>query len=250
MKKFLRLSFVVLFLALLAGAQTATVKHNVNLRPDPSTDNPPITTLKSPAQLDLVEPDDTDGYFHVKTADGHEGWVWGKNIRITAGGTGAVASSSSGHIGPANLYPDPKMTPGLADTLQLSDLSKRYTKGCPTGKTSCTYSQAHRNVPAGEHKQVYDDYKVPEEARNIKHGEVDHFYPLCAGGSNDIKNLWFQPVDNEWNGKNFGFHEKDKLETYVCVEIKAKKMDPKDAFNRITKDWVKFYLDLGLDGED
>ena len=85
MKKFLRLSFVVLCLALLAGAQTATVKHNVNLRPDPSTDNPPITTLKPPAQLDLVEPDDTDGYLHVETADGHEGWVFGKNIRITAG---------------------------------------------------------------------------------------------------------------------------------------------------------------------
>jgi len=77
---------------------------------------------------------------------------------------------------------------------------------------------------------------VPEEARNIKHGELDHFYPLCAGGSNDIKNLWFQPVDNEWNGKNFGFHEKDKLETLVCAQIKAKKMDPKDAFDRIRKD--------------
>jgi hypothetical protein len=27
-------------------------------------------------------------------------------------------------------------------------------------------------------------------------GEIDHFYPLCAGGSNDITNLWFQPATN------------------------------------------------------
>jgi hypothetical protein len=27
-------------------------------------------------------------------------------------------------------------------------------------------------------------------------------------------------------------------------------MDPRDAFNRIMKDWVKFYLDVGLDSVD
>ncbi|HEY6343214.1 MAG TPA: hypothetical protein VIY49_17090 [Bryobacteraceae bacterium] len=26
---------------------------------------------------------------------------------------------------------------------------------------------------------------------------VDHFFPLCAGGSNDITNLWFQPEAND-----------------------------------------------------
>ena len=247
MKKFLRLSCVVLFLALFAAAQTATVRHNVNLRPDPSTDNDPIAALTPPAQLTLIEPDASDGFFHVRTTEGQEGWVWGRNIRIERGaGTGAKAE----HVGPAKLYPDPAMTPGLADTLELSDLTKRYTEGCPRGKASCTYSQAHRNVPAGEHKKVYDEYNVPKAARNIQHGEVDHFYPLCAGGSNDIKNLWYQPADNEWNGKNFGFHEKDKLEAYICVQIKAGKMEPKDAFNRVQKDWVKFYLDEGLGNQD
>jgi hypothetical protein len=161
-----------------------------------------------------------------------------------------AAPANARHIAPAQLYPDSTMTPGLADTLKLSDLTKRYTEGCPSGKTSCTYSQAHRNVPRNVHTQVYEEYNVPENERNIQHGEVDHFYPLCAGGSNDIKNLWYQPAENEWNGKNFGFHEKDKLETFVCAEIKAGRMNPKDAFNRIRQDWVKFYLDEGLDAED
>jgi hypothetical protein len=96
------------------------------------------------------------------------------------------------------------------------------------------------------HTQVYVEYNVPVDERNLKQGEVDHFYPLCAGGSNDIKNLWDQPAENEWNGENFGFHEKDKLKTYVCTQIVAGKMKPKDVFNRIMKDWVKFYVDVGL----
>jgi len=245
-KQIIRLLSICLLFLGLANAQTATVKRNVNLRLDPSTDNTPITTLKPKAKLELIEPDDTEGYFHVETTDGEEGWVWGKNIRIESGS----APLTKTHIGSPELYPNPDLTPGLADTLKLSDLTKRYTKGCPSGKKSCTYSQAHRNVPKSVHTQVYEEYNVPDADRNIQHGEVDHFYPLCAGGSNDIKNLWYQRKENDWNGRNFGFHEKDKLETYVCAQIKAHKMNPKDAFNRIKSDWVKFYLDEGLDAED
>lgn len=247
MRRVLRVWLLVFFVSLFAAAQTATVKRNVNLRPDPSTDNDPITTLTPPAQLDLIETEPTDGFFHVKTSDGQEGWVWGRNIRVK---TEPTKPTSAEHIGPANLYPDPTMTPGLADTLDVSDLTRRYTEGCPRGKKSCTYSQAHRKVPARVHKSVYDEYNIPADARNIQHGEVDHFYPLCAGGSNDIKNLWYQPAENEWNGKNFGFHEKDKLEAYICVQIKAGKMEPKNAFDRIQKDWVKFYLDEGLNNQN
>jgi uncharacterized protein YgiM (DUF1202 family) len=63
-------------------AQTATVTRNVNLRPDPSTDNDPIEKLKPPVQVQLVEQDPTDGYYHVTAPDGQDGWVWGKNISI------------------------------------------------------------------------------------------------------------------------------------------------------------------------
>lgn len=244
MKRVAYLSVLLWMLTLSAGAQTAEVSSNVNLRQDPSTKNHPITTLKPVAQLDLIEPDATNGYFHVTTTDGKEGWVWGRNIKLKK--ANVSASASAGHVGPAQLYPDPAKTPGYADTLRAADLTKRYTEGCPNNKTSCTYSQAHRNVPASIHVQVYDEYNVAAADRNIKFGEVDHFYPLCAGGSNDIKNLWDQPADNQWNGENFGYHEKDKLETYVCEQIKAGKLDPKDAYNRITTDWVKFYLDVGL----
>jgi len=87
--KHLRTLFVFLVLAIgLAAAQTAVVTRNVNLRPDPSTDNAPVKKLTPRTQVELLEPDPTAGFFHVKTDD-QTGWVWGKRIRIQpqTGGT-------------------------------------------------------------------------------------------------------------------------------------------------------------------
>jgi hypothetical protein len=150
-------------------------------------------------------------------------------------------------VGPAHLYPAASLTTGKAETLALADLTARYKSPCPSGKADCTYSQSHRDVSGPVHTQVYDEYNVPTDERNIQSGEVDHFYPLCAGGSNDLENLWYQPAENKWKGKNFGYHEKDALESWVCVQIVAGKLDPKEAYRRITTDWVAYYLELHLD---
>jgi uncharacterized protein YgiM (DUF1202 family) len=243
MKKVLSIFVFLLLQTSLTAAQTAVVTRDVNVRADASTKNPPVEELKTGTLLQLVEPRPTNGFLHVKTGDGTEGWTWSRNLHVQ---TSSVAANAQ-HVGPANLYPDPSMTPGLAATLSVDDLKKTYTDNCPDSKPSCTYSQDHRNVPASVHKKVYDEYNVPPGERNIKDGEVDHFYPLCAGGSNDISNLWYQPAIGDWNGKDFGYHTKDKLEAFICVQIKAGKLDPKVAFDRMTEDWVKFYLDEDLD---
>lgn len=154
------------------------------------------------------------------------------------------APSQSAHVGPAKLYPDSSLTPGKADTLSVATLVKRYTDHCPRHKKNCTYSQHQRNVSAAEHTHVYDEYNVPKSKRNKDAGEVDHLAPLCAGGSNDISNLWYQPAKNMWNGKNFGYHEKDRLETWICVQIKAGKLNPKDAFKRMIEDWVTYFKEV------
>src|ERR1043166_4768100 len=133
--------------------------------------------------------------------------------------TQPVRAQTATHVGPAELYPNPKLTPGKYDTLAVDDLTAWWTGDCPKKKKYCTYSQSHRDVSASVHKKAYDNYKVPAAFRNIEDGEVDHFHPLCAGGSNDIKNLWYQPAEVEWNGQNFGYHEKDDLETWVCEQI-------------------------------
>ncbi|MGB8543106.1 MAG: SH3 domain-containing protein [Candidatus Acidiferrales bacterium] len=64
-------------------AQQATVVRNVNLRADPSTGNPPIKLLQTGTSLTLLEPTQQGGFYHVKTEDGQEGWVWSKNIAVS-----------------------------------------------------------------------------------------------------------------------------------------------------------------------
>jgi len=190
MKRVFSLVVFLLLQGSLAAAQTTVVTRSVNLRPDASSNGAPVDTLQTGTKLELVEPQQTNGFFHVKTEGGTEGWAWSRNLHVQTNGAAANAQ----HVGPANLYPDPSMTPGLAATLSVDDLTKTYTDNCPDSKPSCTYSQDHRNVPASVHQKVYDEYNVPQDQRNIKDGEVDHFYPLCAGGSNDISNLWYQPA--------------------------------------------------------
>jgi hypothetical protein len=154
-----------------------------------------------------------------------------------------VGHPAASHVGPDQLYPQPSMTPGKAETVKVDDLTAEWE--CPTGnKVSCTYSQSHRSVSKKTHTDVYDEYMVPEKQRNAKSGEVDHFDPLCNGGSNDIENLLYQPAQNMWKSNNFGYHQKDDLENWVCIQVKAGKLDPKEAFEKLTSDWVKYYMEV------
>jgi uncharacterized protein YgiM (DUF1202 family) len=69
-------------------AQDTTVIHQVYLRADPSTSNAPVGTLRKGTKVTLVEPTPTDGFFHVKTARGKEGWVGA--TYLAAGAAGAT----------------------------------------------------------------------------------------------------------------------------------------------------------------
>lgn len=66
-------------------AQTATVTSNVNLRPDPSSEYPPIRRL-TPTEppLTLLEAVPESGYYHVRTSQGEEGYVWGRYVQVAA----------------------------------------------------------------------------------------------------------------------------------------------------------------------
>lgn len=63
-------------------AQETTVLHHVYLRADPSTTNAPVGTLRKGQKVTLVDPTLTDGFFHVKTATGKDGWVGSTYLAI------------------------------------------------------------------------------------------------------------------------------------------------------------------------
>lgn len=72
---------------------------------------------------------------------------------------------------------------------------------------------------------------------------------MCGRLERYFKSLVSAGQSTKWGGKEFG-HEKDKLETLICVQIRDGKLDPQEAYDCITKDCVKFYFDEGPDQQN
>jgi hypothetical protein len=138
-------------------------------------------------------------------------------------------------IGPAQLYPDLMLTPGLVASESFGELTATYTQ-CPGQKISCSYSQSHRNTTADQKAQVLAAYPGCPPAH-----EIDHVVPLAIGGADDVSNLWCQPETNPWNGEEFGYHTKDRLEAFLARRVKAATITPREAQTCILVDWVDCY---------
>jgi len=124
------------------------------------------------------------------------------------------------------IRPDPKLTPG--DTLPVTT-----DEICEPG-----YSKFVRRYVSGWMKeQVYREYGI--ETHKPGEYEIDHLISISLGGSNDLKNLWPQSLDDTklWNAKL-----KDRLERrlhrLVCDERSLKLRDEQEA---ISRDWIAAY---------
>lgn len=108
--------------------------------------------------------------------------------------------------------PDENLTPGAlcehADQLRYPEKIK----------------YCERDVSSQEKGQIFVSYdQLGYRTRSLKRQDfkIDHYIPLCAGGSNDERNLWPQ-------------HESvytitDPLEALVCEKMSAGRLLQKDA---------------------
>jgi len=124
-------SKAVLFVGCLAAGQAlavdAIVKHRANLRSDPSTTHAPIASLKPRDDVELLEPTEKSGYYHVRTAEGDEGWIYGRSIEIvTAPATGTSPTST-----PA-AAPTPGAAPSGAGATVETGIDGTWDKPSPS----------------------------------------------------------------------------------------------------------------------
>lgn len=173
------------------------------------------------------------------------GWIQNTRNEAPQGSSATIIfPSPKFNLGPASLYPNEQMTPGKVETIDINILTSTFQ--CPKG--TCTYSQSHRSVTQHDKTAACNEY--PENCKGTH--EIDHFIPVCAGGSNDLANLWVQPERAFWQGQDFGFHTKDKLEAWACRELKVGLLTAGEISSRIKTDWVAFYKDTfdGVFGVD
>ena len=125
----------------------------------------------------------------------------------------------------AGDLPDPDKTPGAVNkSLTMAVI-------CKAGWST----KSVRNVPAAEKRKVYAEYDM-DKTKPPCPCEVDHLISLEIGGSNDIKNLWPQSYQGQWNA-----HMKDKLENRLHKEVCDGTVTLEDAQQEISTDWIAAY---------
>lgn len=124
-----------------------------------------------------------------------------------------------GHFSFASTLPNPKLTPGVLCSSSDPDF-KGYDY--PSQIPRC-----NRNIGNLEKAEVARNYENIPRSEWVKY-EFDHYIPLCAGGSNNIRNLWPQPITEA--------RQKDVIEVQVCTALKAGTMTQDQALQKI-HDW-------------
>jgi hypothetical protein len=118
------------------------------------------------------------------------------------------------------VAPNPAITPGVLCTPTDPNF-KGYDYPSQVARCNRNIAQAEKLLVAGWYGNI------PEAS--WPNYEFDHLIPLCAGGSNDPKNLWPQPIAEA--------HDKDKVEVDVCLGLRAGTMTQAQAVQTI-RDWV------------
>jgi hypothetical protein len=136
-------------------------------------------------------------------------------------------------MGDAQLYPDPRTTPGAINlAVTQSDISETICKPGWT-RTIRPTSGKMRSLKAQMMKDVGSN-------RSPREYELDHFISLELGGCPDcITNLWLEPY-----GPEPGARQKDVVENYLHSQICAGSMTLDQAQTAIRTDWYKVYLQL------
>lgn len=81
-----------------------------------------------------------------------------------------------------------------------------------------------RDVSSSTKAEIFKNYdKLGYRTRSMKRQafKIDHYIPLCAGGSNEETNLWPQHVSV--------YEITDRLEALVCEKMAAGRLEQKDA---------------------
>lgn len=131
----------------------------------------------------------------------------------------AFADRQFGPDGRYPLHPDASMTPG---SVCVTGTTKRY----PEGITYC-----NRDVDRDLKRDLFRRYDVElgygTQGMSRQDFKIDHYIPLCAGGSNDADNLWPQHKSV--------YQQTDPLEPLVCEKMQAGVLKQAEAIQLIKK---------------
>lgn len=129
------------------------------------------------------------------------------------------SSTGFSYGSPFPTNPNPELTPGkLCD----QPVAYRYPEQIAYCERDVSSDTKYSVI------QKYDEelgYKI--ELMNRSEFKIDHFIPLCAGGSNNVDNLWPQ--------HRSVYRVTDPIEPILCEKMAQGKLRQADAINLIVK---------------
>jgi len=145
------------------------------------------------------------------------------------------AETSEVRLGPADIYPDPVLTPGATNP----DITQENIR-----ETICNPRWSTKSIrPPASYTNRLKVEQIREYGYSdstVRDFEEDHFIPLELGGNaTDPKNLWPEPF--ETSIPDGGAHAKDKVENYLHAEVCAGSLTLEQAQREITEDWYRVY---------
>lgn len=152
-----------------------------------------------------------------------------------------LAGRSTGNLGPADIYPDLRITPGVAasdvtqDNIKATICLPGFTK--PPRRPSSSYTDKLKTTG-------FDDYGLSDRKKGDY--EEDHLISLELGGDpKDPKNLWPEPYNASI--PDGGARFKDKVEKYLNRQVCQGKMSLAEAQKAIITDWYQVYRSMPKD---
>ncbi len=135
-----------------------------------------------------------------------------------------ASAFAAGPDGSFPLHPDAQMTPG---ELCTTGQTHRY----PEGITYCD-----RNVDRDLKRDLFRRYDVTlgYETQTMQRQDfkIDHYIPLCAGGSNGANNLWPQHKSV--------YTQTDPMEPLICQKMQIGVLKQAEAVQLIKKGKADF----------
>ena len=248
---------LILVSTALGFAQQAVVTHNAILRGDPSSQHRPIRRLAPPDTVDLVQPEPTNGYLHIRTGDGEEGWVLAKYLRVlspsepapespaTASGPPPAPGTAAAEISPEWEKPVPPPT-------TFSSGGQTCGPSGDGGDTATNLLKNRTDVPSSYHAVAFDavatvaypnpapphrqDWTAAQLAA-IKpfegvpitvEGYIVAIKPQTSGSGESTNCHWTQPTQVDWHialTKNPG--EGEKAAVVVKTTPRVRQSHPK-----------------------
>lgn len=128
-----------------------------------------------------------------------------------------------------SYLPDPVLTPGAVNAVATIDLLR-----------GPSFVRSSRHVTRATKRAVFIAYfeSVPDHPEEF---EVDHLIPLENGGSNDISNLWPEPLHFDVNGFDLGAKTKDRAENATHKAMLRGEITLEEVQNISRKDWTILY---------